>query len=89
MKTAMKKTAIVLAMLPIFGFSAAAMAGWADKCQGCHSDAGKPAPGKAALTAKFKSADAFVKGAKASTNPMMKSVQEADVKAAAADLGLK
>ncbi|WP_420266446.1 hypothetical protein [Candidatus Magnetominusculus dajiuhuensis] len=82
----MKKLALTLVL--VLGFASLAFAGW-DKCQGCHS--GKTAPDKAALTAKFKTADEFVKASKESKSPMMKaaSADEAGLKAAAADLGLK
>jgi len=63
-----------------------AIAGEADTCKGCHN--GSVAPAVDALKSKFKTVDALVAGAKASTNPMMKSVQgdEVKLKAAAAEL---
>ncbi|MBF0564166.1 MAG: hypothetical protein HQK89_02875 [Nitrospirae bacterium] len=83
--------ALVLAIVMIAAFSSVAMAAGWEKCQGCHNDAGKPAIGKAKLLEKFKTADAFIKGAKDSKSPMMNAVKGNDenLKAAAADLGLK
>ncbi|KWT92907.1 hypothetical protein [Candidatus Magnetominusculus xianensis] len=82
----MKK--ILMSLVLVLGFASVAMAGY-DKCAGCHN--GKVSPDKAALTAKFKTAADFIKAAKESKNPMMNAVKgnEADLKAAAADLGLK
>ncbi|MBF0320214.1 MAG: hypothetical protein HQL01_10490 [Nitrospirae bacterium] len=84
----MKKT-IAMAIVLVFGFASMAMAGGFDKCAACHN--GKTSPDKAAILAKFKTADAMIKAAKDSKNPMMAAVKtnEADLKAAAADLGLK
>lgn len=75
-------TVAAVAVIP----SLANAAGAADACKGCHN--GSVAPAVDALKAKFKTADAFVAGAKASTNPMMKPMQgdEAKLKAAAAEL---
>lgn len=85
-----KVVTIVLALVMVFCMtSLAAAAGW-DKCKGCHTDAGKPGPSKATLTAKFKTADEFIKAAKESKNPMMNNFKkDDDLKAAAKDLGLK
>lgn len=79
---------LVLAFVLAFGMSSTAMAAY-EKCQGCHN--GKTAPDKAQLTAKFKTAEDFVNAAKGSKSPMMASFQknDADLKAAAGDLGLK
>jgi hypothetical protein len=64
-------------------------AGW-DKCKGCHTDAGKPAPSKADLLKKFKTEKELIDAAKASKNPMMNNFKKDDLlKAAAKDLGLK
>ena len=62
------------------------IAGESDTCKGCHN--GSVAPGVDALKSKFKTADELVAGAKASQNPMMKSIQadEAKLKAAAAEI---
>jgi hypothetical protein len=86
----MKKfTAVVIAIAMVFAFATVSMAGW-DKCKGCHTDAGKPAPGKAAMTKKFKSAADFVKAAKDSKNPMMNAFKgDADLQTAAKEIGLK
>lgn len=83
------KKIIVMSLVLVFGFATLAMAGGFDKCAACHN--GKVAPDKAALVAKSKTADAFVKAAKDSKNPMMNAAKgnEADLKAAATDLGLK
>jgi hypothetical protein len=67
----------------------AKVAGW-DACKGCHKDGDKPGPSKATLLKKFKTADEFIKAAKASKNSMMNSFKKDDqLKAAATDLGLK
>lgn len=67
----------------------AKVAGW-DACKGCHKDGDKPAPSKVTLLKKFKTADEFIKAAKASKNSMMNSFKKDDqLKAAASDLGLK
>lgn len=62
-------------------------AGWS-VCNGCHN--GAMAPNKGELLAKYTSVDALIKGAQASTNPMMARIKEdvVGLKAAAADLGL-
>ncbi|MBF0321033.1 MAG: hypothetical protein HQL01_14640 [Nitrospirae bacterium] len=82
----MKRLALTLVF--VLGFASLAFASW-DKCQGCHN--GKTAGDKAALTAKFKSAADFIKASKESKNPMMNAVKDkdAELKAAATDLGLK
>jgi Skp family chaperone for outer membrane proteins len=80
----------------IFSFAYAAgnvekekAAGW-DKCKGCHTDAGKPAPSKADLLKKFKTEKELIAAAKKSKNPMMSNFKKDDLlKAAAKDLGLK
>ncbi|MEO5359054.1 MAG: hypothetical protein H7843_01260 [Nitrospirota bacterium] len=83
----MKK--ILMSLVLVLGFASMAMAGGYDKCAGCHN--GKVSPDKAALMAKFKTAADFIKAAKDSKNPMMNAVKgnDADLKAAATDLGLK
>ncbi|MEO5358322.1 MAG: hypothetical protein H7844_13645 [Nitrospirae bacterium YQR-1] len=82
------KKAVILALVLVFGLSTVAMAGY-EKCQGCHN--GKVSPDKAKLLEKFKTASDLIKGAKDSKSPMMNAVKanDADLKAAAADLGLK
>ena len=87
--TSLVKRGIVWAMVaPVFAISSIAMAATWDKCAGCHN--GKSAPDKAALQQKHKTADSFIKAGKASKNPMMKAFQnDADLKGAAGDLGLK
>ena len=84
-----KKTILCALAAPIFAISSIAMADTWGKCGGCHN--GKTAPDKAALQQKHKTADSFIKAGKASKNPMMKAFQQndADLKGAAADLGLK
>lgn len=79
---------IALTLVLVLGFTSLAFAGW-DKCKGCHN--GKTAPDEAAVKAKFKSEADFVKASKESKSPMMKGPagDEAGLKAAAADLGLK
>ncbi|MDI6801947.1 MAG: hypothetical protein QMD01_07850 [Thermodesulfovibrionales bacterium] len=84
-----KITAMVAAIVMVFAFASVSFAGW-DKCKGCHTDANKPAPGKAALLKKFKAAVDFKKVAKDSKNPMMNAFKgDADLDAAAKELGLK
>ncbi|MEY4718061.1 MAG: hypothetical protein RL563_679 [Pseudomonadota bacterium] len=83
----MKKTLSALAILALaVAVPSLSFAGEADTCKGCHN--GSVAPAVDALKSKFKTADALVAGAKASANPMMKSIQgdEAKLKAAAAEL---
>lgn len=68
--------------------SSTASAGW-NACLACHN--GTMAPGKEKLLEKYKTADNFVKAAKETQNPMMKSIQkdEASLKNAAKEIGLK
>jgi hypothetical protein len=67
----------------------AKVAGW-DACKGCHKEGDKPGPSRATLLKKFKTADEFIKAAKASRNSMMNNFKKDDqLKAAATDLGLK
>lgn len=83
----MKRTALAFATLALVAvMPSLSVAGEADTCKGCHN--GSVAPAVDALKSKFKTADALVAGAKASTNPMMKSIQgdEAKLKAAAAEI---
>ena len=72
----------------VFAFSSAASAGW-NTCIACHN--GNVAPGKEKLVEKYKTAESFVKAAKESKNPMMKSIQKDDaaLQDAAKDIGLK
>ncbi|MEO5357800.1 MAG: hypothetical protein H7844_10940 [Nitrospirae bacterium YQR-1] len=83
------KKAIVLALIVVFAFATVAMAGYEDKCAKCHN--GKTAGDKAKMLEKFKTADDFVKAAQASASPMMKSFKDKadELKAAAAEMGLK
>jgi len=83
----MKKFVLTLATLALVAvMPSLSVAGESDTCKGCHN--GSVAPDVAALKAKFKTADDLVAGAKASSNPMMKSIQgdEAKLKAAAAEI---
>jgi hypothetical protein len=85
-----KVIATVLALVMVLCMASFAVAGGWDKCKGCHTDAGKPGPSKADLTKKFKSADDFIKAAKESKSPMMNNFKkDDDLKAAAAEIGLK
>ncbi len=93
----MKKiSAILLAIVMVMAFATVSMAGW-DKCKACHKETGDPmkiaeksVSTKAELLKKFKTADALVKAAKDSTNPMMNAFKDdAMLKAAAKDLKLK
>ncbi|MCG6551342.1 MAG: hypothetical protein L7F77_03365 [Candidatus Magnetominusculus sp. LBB02] len=83
------KKIMAMSLVLVFGFASLAMAGGFDKCAACHN--GKVSPDKAALLAKYKTADSLIKAAKDSKNPMMNAIKgnEADLKAAASDLGLK
>lgn len=83
----MKKTLLAIATLALVAaIPSVSVAGEADTCKGCHN--GSVAPAVDALKTKFKTADGLVAGAKASANPMMKSIQgdEAKLKAAAAEI---
>ena len=83
----MKKIVPALAALVLAAIiPSLSVAGEADTCKSCHN--GSVAPAVDALKAKFKTVDAMVAGAKASTNPMMKPMQsdEAKLKAAAAEI---
>lgn len=80
--------ALILAVT-FFGTSFSMAAGW-DSCKGCHKDGDKPGPSTATLLKKFKTAEALIKAAKESKNPMMNNFKKDDqLKAAAKDLGLK
>jgi hypothetical protein len=83
--------ALTLCITMIFCVTSSSLAatGW-DTCTSCHKEGDKPAPSKATLLKKFKTADDFIKAAKEEKNPMMNSVKDDDrLKAAAKDLGLK
>lgn len=83
---------IILTMILSFTFVVTAFAGTFDeKCAVCHKPGDKPAASKETLLKKFKTADELVKAAKATTNPMMKSIQgdEDLLRKAAQDIGLK
>lgn len=83
-----RESALVIAMI-FCAATFASAAGW-DSCKGCHKDSGKPAPSKATLLGKYKTADAFIKAAKAAKSPMMNSFKKDEqLQAAAKDLGLK
>ena len=85
-----KAIVIVVSLVLVGGFSSLSMAAGWDTCKGCHTDSGKPAPSKADLTKKYKTAAELIKAAKASKNPMMSNFKKDDVlKEAAKDLGLK
>lgn len=85
----MKRLVTVVTLIMVLGFYSSAMAGW-DKCKGCHTDSGKPAPSKETLLKKFKTSGELIKAARASKNPMMNSFKNDEIlKAAAKDLGLK
>lgn len=85
----------MLAGIMVAAFATAGFAGVYDaKCALCHKTDGKKGMAKASkddLLKKFKTVDEFVAGAKAATNPLMKSVQgdEKLLKDAAAEIGLK
>jgi hypothetical protein len=83
--------ALALGVAMIFCVSAFSFAatGW-DTCTACHKEGDKPAPSKATLLKKFKTADDLIKAAKEEKNPMMNSVKDDDrLRAAAKDLGLQ
>ena len=77
----MKKVLALMAALLVFAFLGVAAAGtWDTKCIGCHKDGNKmKAPTKAAIMEKHKTADDFIKAAKASKSPMMKIFQKDDI----------
>ncbi|MCX5717161.1 MAG: hypothetical protein NTW44_02405 [Nitrospirae bacterium] len=87
---------IVLALVMVMVFATVSMAGW-DKCKGCHKETGepmvvggKPVLTKADLLKKFKTAADLKKAAKNAQNPIMNAFKgDADINAAAKDLGLK
>ncbi|MBF0464056.1 MAG: hypothetical protein HQK88_11320 [Nitrospirae bacterium] len=83
------KKAVALMIILVFAFATVAMAGYDDKCAKCHN--GKTAPDKAKMLEKSKTAADFVKAAEESKSPMMKSFKDKadELKAAAAELGLK
>jgi hypothetical protein len=83
----MKKQLVIFAMSAVVAFlPSLSKAGESDTCKACHN--GSVAPAVDALKSKFPTADALVAGAKASQNPMMKSIQadEAKLKAAAEEI---
>jgi hypothetical protein len=82
---------MMVAVLMTVGFCLAgsvAHAGWGT-CAGCHN--GTVAPGKDQFLVKFKTVDALVRAAQATTNPMMAKMKQdtEGLKAAAVELGLK
>lgn len=86
----MKKLLIpALAACALFALSSVASAGGWNTCIACHN--GTMAPNKEKLLEKYKTAEAFVKAAKAAQNPMMKAIQkdESNLKAVALEIGLK
>ena len=70
-------TIAALALIPSIS-----MADASTDCQACHN--GTVAPTTETLKAKFKTADALIAGAKATTNPMMSAIQKDDAKLKAA-----
>jgi hypothetical protein len=81
--------ALSVSMILCVTSSSLAATGWGT-CTSCHKEGDKPAPSKATLLKKFKTADALIKAAKEEKNPMMNTVKDdARLKAAARDLGLK
>jgi ABC-type nitrate/sulfonate/bicarbonate transport system substrate-binding protein len=81
-------TAALLIILLIFLCSPVASAQWTG-CIGCHS--GTIAANEKAMKEKFQTVEAFVNAAMATTNPMMKEIQQNKeaIEAAAKELGLK
>ena len=80
--------AAVLIFLIIFLYTPVVMAQWSG-CVGCHS--GTIAADEDAMKEKFKTVDELVKAAMATTNPMMKEIQQNKeaIETAAKELGLK
>jgi hypothetical protein len=76
----MKKILLAITLLALM--PSISMADASAECSACHS--GAVAPALDALKAKFKTADALVAGAKATTNPMMAGIQKDDAKLKAA-----
>jgi len=64
------KALIVAGLIAAAGITPAMAGVWETQCIGCHN--GSLAPSKAQLKAKFKDADALVKAAEKSKNPMMR-----------------
>lgn len=87
-------TLLMIAVL-VAAFSTAAFAGVYDqKCAVCHKTDGKKGMSKMSrdeLLKKYKTADEFIKGAKDTKNPLMKTAQgdEKILKDVAEELGLK
>ena len=81
-------TAALLILLIIFLCSPVASAQWTG-CIGCHS--GTIAANEKAMKEKFQTVEAFVNAAMATTNPMMKEIQQNKeaIEAAAKELGLE
>jgi len=81
-------TAALLILLTIFLCSPVASAQWTG-CIGCHS--GTIAANEKTMKEKFQTVEAFVTAAMATTNPMMKEIQQNKeaIEAAAKELGLK
>jgi len=81
-------TLTFLAVCACFVLAATASAGW-NTCVACHN--GTMAPNKEKLLEKYKTSECFVNAAKASQNPMMKSIQKDEnaLKEAAKEIGLK
>ena len=81
-------TTSLLIILIIFLCSPVASAQWTG-CIGCHS--GTIAANEKAMKEKFQTVEAFVNAAMATTNPMMKEIQQNKeaIEAAAKELGLK
>lgn len=90
-----KMVLVMLTALMVMAFTVTAFAGlYEQKCAVCHKADGTKGMSKISkdeLLKKYKTAEEFIKGAKQTTNPFMKSVQNNDklLKDVAAELGLK
>ena len=81
----MKRLLTLITILLVVAFAGVSSAGtWETKCMMCHKEGNTmKAPLKAAMLEKHKTGDDFIKAAKASKSPMMKT-QKGDVLNAAA-----
>ena len=81
-------TLTALTLCAFFVLATTASAGW-NTCVACHN--GSIAPNKEKLLEIYKTAESLVKGAQATQNPMMKSIQKDEnlLKEAAKEIGLK
>lgn len=84
----MKRLLTLVPIMLLVVFAGVSSAGiWETKCLMCHKEGNTmKAPTKAAMLEKLKTADDFIKAAKASENPMMKTQKDDVLKEAAKEL---